>query len=163
MSKKPLKIFLAVVGVVLAVLVLNSLPTTIIKTTKTPIEVISGADFYYLAGFSDLLEDDFEAMLEDRGVPQEDYEANLTEYFTPDELYELETKSTLAATLEETWVLANPQDLEKLRQIFNLEAEFDFSAYDHTQVRPAEYANLADLLSDYFYSLNTVEDYDVIE
>lgn len=163
MSKKPLKILFAVTAVALAVLLLNSLPTTIVKTTKTPVETISGADFYFLEGFSDLLEDDFETMLEDRGVPREDYEGNLDEYFTKDELYELELKSLLAESLEETWVLANPQDLEKLRQIFNLDTGYDFAAYDHTQVKPTEYTNLADLLSEYNHALTTVEDYDVIE
>ena len=163
MSQKPLKIFLAIAGIALAVLILNSLPTTIVKTTKTPVETVSGADFYFLEGFSDLLEDDFETMLEDRGVPAEDYAENLGEYFTKDELYELEAKATLAEVFEETWLLATPQDLEALRQIFQLDADYDFDAYDHTQVRPAEYVNLADLLTEYYHTINTVEDYDVVE
>ena len=162
MSKKSLKIFLAVVAVALAVLVLNSLPTTITRTTKTPIEEISGAEFYYLEGLVDLLEDDYESQLVARGVPEEEY-INAGEYFTPDELYEIETKSTLAEALDETWVLATPQDLERLRKIFAFEQGYDFGEYDHTRVKPAEYVNLTDLLDAYEYTLTTVEDYDVIE
>jgi len=160
-TAKPLKILLAVFAIVLFVLVLESLPTTIVKTTKTRTQETSSLDFYYFTGLTDLLEDDLELRLQELGVPEEDY-GNLSEYFSADELYAIELKSALAEDLDETWVLADASELAELQTIFALDAD-SLAAFDHTSAPPAEYTSLADLLETYHYALTHVEDYDLVE
>ena len=112
--------------------------------------------YYYFDGFSDLVELELEAKLSRLGVPGEDFD-NPGEYLSKDELYLLDKKSELAAKLDENVLEATAKDLEKLTEIFDFE---DFEPLDSA---PDEYESLKDLLDEYQKSLNTVEDYDIIE
>ena len=172
-SKKlrPLRIVLAILVAILIVLILNRLPTSVkdresgkqdvVDTTKQR-ETPEDAKYYYFSGFLELLEEQAEAKLKELGVPKEEYN-NYAEYFTKDEIFALETKATLAANLEEVYVEADEAGLGKLQTIFQLGDDYDFDQFQQLAAAPAEYKILADLLSDYYKTLNTTEDYDIQE
>ena len=169
-SKKlrPLRVVLAILIAVLVVLILDRLPTSVkdretnratnqqtIEKRATP----EGAKYYYFTGFLELLEDQTEEKLQKLGVPEEDYQ-NLAEYLTKDEMFEIETKATLAANLESVYVEVDESDLKDLRQIFDLDDDYDFDQFRQAETAPNEYKILADLLKDYHKTLTTTEDYD---
>ena len=172
---RPLRIVLAVLVVVLFAIILNRLPTSKTTATRTKTELEQSAEpssdendllteeksFYYLNGFLEILEAELEEKLVALGVPEEDFE-NVSEYFTKDELLELETKVTLASSLETDYVLATSSELSRLKTIFHLNSDYSFSS-KKISTTPSDYKNLSDLLSDYDRTLNTVEDYDVVE
>ncbi|MBQ6130560.1 hypothetical protein IJI72_02655 [Candidatus Saccharibacteria bacterium] len=170
---RPLRIFLALLVVVLFLLVLDYAPRV-----KTSIHQVAPASeppassesanlpvetsFLYLPGFSDLLETDLETRLVALGVPEEEFDRP-EEYLDKDELFVLETRATLASELDANWVLATPAELETLRDIFSLDASFSFAQFSTSSVPPEEYRPLADLLAEYHQTLTTVEDYDLTE
>ena len=113
---RPLRIVLAVLVAVLAVLVLDRLPTSVkdrenrLAATENQNErsaeqtsANSDAKYYYLNGFLEILEAQTEAKLKALGVPEEEYQ-NAAEYFSKDEIFELEAKAILAMSLEEVYV-----------------------------------------------------------
>ena len=172
---RPLRIILAALVVVLVILILDRLPTSVKTRQTTQNQAPNSSDlsawqnsantdtkFYYLNGFLELLETQLEAKLQSLGVPKEEYQ-NLSEYLSKDELFELETKVTLAASLEEVYVTVDASGLDELRQIFNLGHDYSFDGFQQLAAAPAEYKVLADLVNDYHHTLETVEDYDAAE
>lgn len=164
---RPLRIVLAVLIAVLIVLVLDRLSApaknrpaqNTATSTATEVATPTNLSFYYLYGFSEMLDEDLEARLQDLGVPEEEYQ-NLSEYLSKDEIFVYETKATLAAELEEVYVAASKTDLAELRQIFAFFDEDFATEFTEAAAAPAEYKILADLLAEYHKTLNTVEDYD---
>ena len=175
-SKKlrPLRIVLAVLTVILVILILDRLPTSVKdrdtsqnqnqsqSQTTTKRETPAGAKYYYLNGFLELLEEQIEDRLKQLGVPKEEYQ-NFAEYLSKDEIFVIETKATLAANLESVYVEVEAGGLEDLRKIFDLGDDYDFDQFQELAAAPSEYKILADLLADYHKTLNTTEDYDIIE
>lgn len=169
-SKKlrPLRVALAVLIAVLLVLILEKLPTSTknrpennqATTKETETQTTSkDVEYYHFSGLLDLLEAQTEQRLKDLGVPAEEYQ-NLGEYLTKEEIFTIETKAALAAYLDGVYVEASEKELSELQTIFNIDDDYDFDLLEET---PAEYKSLTDLLADYHKTLNTVEDYDIIE
>ena len=173
-SKKlrPLRIVLAVLTMILVILILDRLPTSVKdrdtsqnqsqSQTTTKRETPAGAKYYYLNGFLELLEEQIEDRLKQLGVPKEEYQ-NFAEYLSKDEIFVIETKATLAVNLESVYVEVEADGLEDLRKIFDLGDDYDFDQFQELAAAPSEYKILADLLADYHKTLNTTEDYDIIE
>ena len=161
---RPLRIVLAVLTVVLLILILDRLPTSRTLSTRT-VKTESGEEvennFYFMTGYVDAVEAILENRLEILGVPEDDYD-KLGEYLGKDEIFELETKLTLASKLEGNYVEAEESELKKLTEIFDISPAYPFAVYRAEKI-PSEYLSLADLLDEYKKTLNTVEDYDVIE
>ena len=161
---RPLRIVLAVLIAVLLVLILERLPTSVkdrttssSQTTGTPAP--EGSKYYYLNGLLDILENQTEDKLRALGVPEEEF-SNVGEYLSKDELFIIETKATLASSLEETYVEADEAGIAELRTIFGLKENYSFEKFSQLSTAPAEYKILSDLLTEYHTTLDTVEDYD---
>ena len=98
---RPLRIFLAILAVILFVLVLDRLPTTrrtVASSATTlaesqPSKAPDGKSYYYFSGFLDILEAQLEDRLASLGVAEEDYE-HIGDFLSPDEIYALELKVT---------------------------------------------------------------------
>ena len=167
---RPLRIFLAILAVILFVLVLDRLPTTrrtVASSATTlaesqPSKAPDGKSYYYFSGFLDILEAQLEDRLASLGVAEEDYE-HIGDFLSPDEIYALELKVTLASELESTWVEASADELKTLREIFALGPNFSFDDFSARTDSPLEYKALADLLKTYYHSKNTIEDHDLVE
>ena len=169
-SLRPLRITLAVLTVILVILILDKLPTrktyTVRKKTTTEdtsqlSEADSDHNYYYVSDLLDTLESDLENRLKSLGVPESEYQ-NLSEYLSKDEIFEIETKVTLASSLEENVVYATPEEIAELRTIFRLDKDYPFTEVENSEA-PTEYKNLAELLEKYHKTLTTTEDYDIIE
>lgn len=164
---RPLRVVLAVLIAVLIVLVLDRLSApaknrpaqNTATSTATEVATSTNLSFYYLYGFSEMLDEDLEARLQDLGVPEEEYQ-NIGEYLSKDEIFELETKATLATNLEETYVAATKAEIAELKQIFDPSDDYSFADFSTTETPPTEYKILADFLAEYHKTLNTTEDYD---
>ena len=165
---RPLRIILAILIAVLIVLILDRLPTSVKNranqgtseqrsTSGEPAP--EGSNYYYFSDLLDILEEQFYNKLEELGVSEEDQQ-NVEEYFTKDELIRLEAKVTLATNLENTYVLSDEDNINKLREIFDLSEDESFDKYVRPSATPSEYKNLAELISDYYKTINTTEDYD---
>lgn len=168
---RPLRIVLAALVVILFILILDRLPTSVkdretnkqdTTSTTEQRETPEGAKYYYLNGFLETLEEQSEAKLRNLGVPKEEY-GNYAEYFTKEEIFTIETKATLAANLESVYVEVDEAGLAELRDIFQLGDDYDFDQFHELTAAPSEYKILADLLSEYHKTMNTVEDYDLQE
>lgn len=160
---RPLKISLVLLVIVFVAIILNRVPTTrSFLDTKTMEDLSETENFYYFSGLVDVLEEKLDDELSERGVPDSDYE-HLSEYFSEDELYLIETRVALAMELDENWVLVDSGEVEELKNALGLEKDFELFEYTKEDSAPTEYKNLADLLSQFYQTLNTVEDYDIVE
>ena len=161
---RPLRVALAILIAILIVLVLDRLPTSV-KNRPTNDGATDGqpapegSSYYYFHGFLDILEDQTEDRLKELGVPEDDYE-NLAEYMSKDEIIGLEAKVILASKIESVYTLSDDDNIDKFRQIFGFPEGYSFEKYLRPYATPSEYKDLADLLNEYYSSLNTVEDYD---
>ena len=164
---RPLRIILAVLMVILVILILDRLPTSVkdrawnhqaTEKHETP----EGAKYYYFNGFLDILENQTEDRLKKLGVPEEEYQ-KLTEYLSKDEVFVLEAKVLLASELESVYVEADEDGIKDLKKIFNLDEDYSFDRFKQLETAPNDYKILSDLLTDYHQTLNTIEDYDIIE
>lgn len=168
---RPVRVLVVGLIMFLAILFLYDLPDSDI-TEKTDLAVNNDSSesstvaeeavFLHLAGLLDILEERMETRLLSLGVPKEEL-SHPEEYLDKNELYALETKATLASKLEENLVLATQVDLEKIRDIFSLDADFSFAQLRTLNDPPVEYKNLADLIAEYDRSLAITEDYDLKE
>lgn len=173
---RPLRIALAILIAVLAVLILDRLPTSVkdretaqtqaqnqndwsAEQSSAKSDAKPGANYYYFNGFLDILESQTEEKLQALGVPEEEYK-NAAEYFSKQEILELEAEATLAANLEEVYVETTDEEIEELKKIFHLGDDYSFEKFQKLGAAPAEYKVLADLIANYHKTLDTVEDYD---
>ena len=166
-SKKlrPVRILLAVLVAVLMVLILTNTSkpkTSAANHEETEAEENTEKIFYYVSGLFNFAEQKIEEKLKSLGVPEEEFE-NPSEYLSKDEIFELETKSDLAARLDETFLEIDEKGKKDLETIFEFDDEFFEDNFDMYQTEPEEYLSLKDLLDEYHKTLNTVEDYDIIE
>ena len=181
---RPLRIVLAVLAVVLVIIVLEKLPTRRVVSKIETVEATEGSEktsvsensktsnnsetsdgsFYYISGLLEVVESQLESRLKSLGVPEEEYK-NVSEYLSKDEIFEIETKVTLAASLEEVWVKSSPEELKTPKTIFNLDEDYNFEENrgdSASSPAPSEYKNLSELLSEYENTLTKTEDYDIM-
>ena len=168
-SKKlrPVRNLLALLAAALGVLALLYFAKPAPRSASSPKTAAENSEvsetlYFSPSGFLDLVEEGLEARLAVLGVPEEDFK-NPAEYLTKDELFLFDTKVELASALDSSDVLATPEDLAKLKTVFDLDDDFLPEHLAPLETAPEEYLNLSDLLDTYFSTLNTVEDYDIIE
>ena len=119
-----------------------------------------GYTFYYFYGTLDELENQMEDRMEQLGVPEEEYQ-NAAEYLSKDELIILSAKVTLAANLDDSYILSRSEEIDALQDILELPGSNPYGKFERPFATPTEYKELSSLLKDYYHSLNTIEDYDV--
>ena len=166
---RPLRIILAILAVILAILILDRLPTSVKdrqtnkdsgeQNTMSGDPAPEGSTYFYFYGMLDELEAQTETRLKKLGVPEEEFE-NVAEYLSQDELVILSAKASLAANLEKNYVLSDEGDIETLMEVLGYDNRKSFDKYERPFATPTEYKKLSELLSTYYHTISAVEDYD---
>jgi len=160
---RPVKVFIAILAVVLFVIVLDRLPTSRSARNDKIVQgnagepVPEGKEYYYLQGFLDILENEIIDRLKELGVPEEDYE-NVVEYLSKDELAMFEAKIKLASSLEGTYVEVEETDKRTLEKVLKLDSDYSFERFQKSEVIPSEYVILKDLLKEYEDSISKIDE-----
>ncbi|MBR5389142.1 hypothetical protein IK146_01105 [Candidatus Saccharibacteria bacterium] len=166
---RPLRIILAILVVILAILILDRLPTSVKnrsinkdsdgQSTMSGDPAPEGSTYFYFYGVLDELEAQTETKLKKLGVPEEEFE-NVAEYLSQDELVVLSAKANLVANLEKSYILSDEGDIETLMEILEYDNRKSFDKFERPYATPTEYKKLSELLSTYYHSISVIEDYD---